>query len=245
MKKIIRKLYNLLTLHLPRAATVNLWPTKSFEIWLFIQFLLIIEKPNKLIEIGSGRSTHYLAEYNQKFNKQFYSIEENLMFVVRNWLALKLSFLDDFKLLYVPIKNGWFDIKKLNSFKFLKNADFLFIDAPGGALNVLDRGSRCSKIGLKFLLKNYETTKSIIIDDLQSEEVYIFCKEFLLNRKDLFYILLKYREDRLILFCININKKDRYLQFLELTNTDRFLVYSSDNYAEISNYLRKNSYIVE
>ncbi len=241
----LRKLYNFLTQHLPRAATLNIWPTKSFEIWFFLQFLLMVEKPNKLIEIGSGRSTHFLAEYNQKFSKQFYSIEENYMFLLRNWLALKLSFINDFKLIYVPLKNGWFDIKKLNSLKFLKNADFLFIDAPGGSLNVINKSSRCSKIGLNFLLNNYKKTNSIIIDDLQSEEVYIFCKVFLSNREDLFYILLKYRMDRLILFCIDRTKKEKYLQFLDLTNINQFLVYKSNNYEEMSYYLKANSYIIE
>ena len=96
IKIFFRKFKNILTLHIFTASAVKTWPSKSYEVWVLIQFLLLKEKPNKLVEFGSGRSTHYLAEYNQKFNKEFFSIEQNPLFIFRNWLGLKLSYIDHY-----------------------------------------------------------------------------------------------------------------------------------------------------
>ena len=37
-------------------------------------------QPSNLIEFGSGRSTNYFAEFAEKENKKFISIEQNLAF---------------------------------------------------------------------------------------------------------------------------------------------------------------------
>ena len=245
LKRFYGKIFNILTLHIPRAATFNLWPTKDYSIWLFLQYILFKEKPKKLVEFGSGRSTHYLAEYNQKFGGEFFSIEENFMFVFKNWLGLKFSYLSNFRLLYVPIKNNWFCLRKLRKIDFIINADFVFIDAPGGATNIIDRGSRCSENAISYMLENFSTTKTIVIDDLQCEESFIFCKSYLKVRRDLYFLLLKYRKDRLILFCINNIDKEKYLDFLKLTEIFNSLLYSSSYFDQVEDYIISNKLLVE
>ena len=249
LKRILRsfygKLLNIITLHIPRAATFNLWPTKDYEIWILLQYILFKEKPKKLVEFGSGRSTHYLAEYNEKFGHEFFSLEENFMFVLKNWIGLKFSYLSNFKLFYVPINNDWFCLRKLSKIKFINNADFVFIDAPGGATNIIDKGSRCSANAINFMLENFSNTETIVIDDLQSEETFIFCQSYLIMRRDLYYLLLKYRKDRLILFCINNINKEKYLQFLEVSEISNSLLYSNSDFDKVEDYIIKNGLLIE
>ena len=245
LKKFYGKILNTLTLNIPRAATFNLWPTKDYEIWLLLQFILFIEKPKKLLEFGSGRSTHYLAEYNQKFGGEFFSIEENFMFVFKNWLGLKLSYLSDFRLFYIPIKKGWFSLRKLRKIKDIINADFVFIDAPGGATNKIDKGSRCSANGISYMLENFNTTPNIVIDDLQCEESLIFCQNYLKGRSDLYFLLLKYRKDRIILFCVKNINKEKYLEFLNLSEISNSLIYSNSNFDKVSDYIITKGLVIE
>jgi len=245
LKKSYGKIINILTLHIPRSATLNLWPTKDYEIWLFLQYILFKEKPKKLLEFGSGRSTHYLAEYNQKFGGEFISLEENFMFVLRNWLGLKFSYLSNFRLCYVPIKDNWFSLKKLRKIDFIKHADFLFIDAPGGSTNIIDKGSRCSSNAISYMLEKFNSTKTILIDDLQSKEAFIFCQNFLKIRGDLYYILIKYRKDRLILFCVKNSNKENYLEFLKLSRISNSLLYSNSDFDNIENFIVSNGLLIE
>ena len=244
-KRFYSKVLNILTLHIPRAATFNLWPTKDYEIWLFLQYILFKEKPKKLLEFGSGRSTHYLAEYNQKFGGEFFSIEENFMFVFKNWLGLKISYLSNFRLFYVPIKDNWFCLRKLSKINFIINADFLFIDAPGGATNIIDKGSRCSANAINYMLKNFSRTRTIVIDDLQCEDTFIFSQNFLKNRSDLYFLLLKYRKDRVILFCIKNINIEKYLEFLKLSEISNSLLFANSDFHKVEEYIILNKLLIE
>ena len=245
LKRFYGKLFNIITLHIPRAATFNLWPTKDYEIWIFLQYILFKERPKKLVEFGSGRSTHYLAEYNQKFSGEFFSLEENFMFVLKNWIGLKFSYLSNFRLFYVPINNNWFCLRKLRKIKSINDADFVFIDAPGGATNIIDKGSRCSENAINYMLENFSTTETIVIDDLQSKEAFIFCQSYLIMRRDLYYLLLKYRKDRLILFCIKNINKEKYLEFLNLSEISNSLLYSNSDFKKVEDYIIKNGLLIE
>ena len=235
INNIFRKFKSSLTQHIFTASAVKTWPTKSYEVWVFIQFLLLKERPNKLVEFGSGRSTHYLAEYNQKYNKQFFSIEQNPFFIFRNWLGLNLSYVNQVKFLNIPIKGDWFDIKKLKKNSYIKNADLLLLDAPSGSINIVSKGSRNSRSGLAFLLEFYPNCKNIIIDDLQSEELIGFCKEFLNTRRDLHYFLVSYNTKNLILFSLNKTNKEDYLKFFEITKIKKFLLHETDNLDSLEN----------
>ena len=229
-------------LQIIRKGGIHTWPSFSYEIWVLIQFTLMNERPDKLVEFGSGRSTHYLAEYSQKCNKLLYSIEQNFMYLLRNWIGLRCSFIKNFHLVFVPIKGDWFDIKKLKKIKGLKNADFLLIDGPGGALN---KGLRNSQSGLNFLKEYYPYSTTIIIDDLQREAIKNFTKDFISHRTELYFLLLKYRVNtynpmkNLILFCVKKENKDKYLQFMGFTKIDKSLVFHSENCDDLFKFLKQ------
>ena len=236
------------SLQIIRKGGFKSWPTKSYDIWFFLQYILIKERPEKLVEFGSGKSTYYLAEYSQKCNKIFYSIEQNFIYLIRTWLGLRCSFLKNFRLIFAPIKGDWFDIKKLESIKNFKNADFLFIDGPGGALN---KGSRNSKKGLHFLKEFYPDSPTIIIDDLQRKDIKKFTNEFISQRKDFFYLLFTYTVDthhemnNLILFCVRKKYKNDYLEFLEFTKIKKSLFFKADLFDDLFKFLVNHKHSLE
>ena len=167
------------------------------------------------------------------------------MFVFKNWLGLKFSYLSNFRLFYVPIRNNWFCLEKLSKIEFINNADFVFIDAPGGATNIIDKGSRCSENAINYMLENFSNTKTIVIDDLQCKEAFVFCQSFLKNRSDIYFFLLKYRKDRIILFCLKNTNKDKYLEFLKLTEISNSLLYSNSDFYRIEDYIISNKLLIE
>ena len=91
---------------------IKIWPTKTYEVWMVIQFLLYNTKPKNLLELGSGRSTHYFSEYASKFNCNLFSIEQNKSFIKKNIVGLKYSYLPIKGLYHIPISGDWFNTKK-------------------------------------------------------------------------------------------------------------------------------------
>jgi len=79
------------------------WATKSYEVWLILQNLLYLVKPETLVEFGSGRSTHYLAEYALKNSAKLLSFEQHLYYCLKVNLGLKFSFLPSGLVKYAPI----------------------------------------------------------------------------------------------------------------------------------------------
>jgi predicted O-methyltransferase YrrM len=144
------------------------WPTKNYEIWIFLQIMLYKIKPESSIEFGSGRSTNYFAEYAQKNNKVFFSIEQNNKYVKMGKKGLNNTMLASDCIYKVPINGDWFDIKKLNKVVNDEVIECIFVDAPGGAFNT---GSRNSNVGNKYLSSLCKDCKLIIIDDIHRQEV--------------------------------------------------------------------------
>jgi len=247
LKQLILKFLKKI-LQIIRKGGFKSWPTMSYEIWFFLQFILINEKPEKLVEFGSGKSTYYLGEYSQKYNKVFYSIEQNFMYFLRIWLGLRHGFIKYCFLIFVPIKGDWFDINKLKKIKGLKNADFLFIDGPGGALN---RGSRNSKGGLSFLKEYFSNSSIIIIDDLQRKDIKTFTNKFISKRNDFFYLLFTYTIDthhqmnNLILFCLKKETIEKYLDFLKFTKIENSIMFQTDNFDDLFQFLIQHKHSLE
>ena len=161
LKSILRKSYDFYNKFLFKHA-IKVWPTKSYEVWMVIQFLLFTTKPKSLLELGSGRSTHYLSEYASKFNCSLYSVEQNRSFIIKNIVGLKSSFLPVKGLHHIPLSGDWFDTKKLENLLNSTNLDFILVDAPGGVGN---HGTRNSKVGNDFLKKICQSCSVIVYDD--------------------------------------------------------------------------------
>lgn len=143
-----------------------IWPTKSYEIWLILQNLLYLVRPQKLVEFGSGRSTSYLAEYAFKFGKKVLSIEDNRHFYKTIKLGLKLSFLPSDIVKYVPINEDWYDEYKVKEYlNTIKGFDFLFYDGPDFA-----SADRNSKKFYDLVIPALNNIKTIVIDDTHFKE---------------------------------------------------------------------------
>ena len=95
------------------------------------------------------------------------------------------------------------------------------------------------------MLKNFSTTEIIVIDDLQCEETFIFCQNYLNIRRDLYFLLLKYRKDRIILFCIKNINKEKYIEFLKLSGISNSLLCSNSDFDMIEDHIIKNGLLIE
>lgn len=143
------------------------WPTKSFKIWLLIQNTLNEFQPNNLIEFGSGRSTSFLAEFSEKENKKFISIEQNFAFSKMVKKGLKIANLKEDVVKHISIKHDWYDINKLKKLS-LSSCDFILIDGPGGAFN---KGNRNSKNGMDYIKSICNKKTILIFDDTHRDDV--------------------------------------------------------------------------
>jgi len=147
----------------------KMWPTKPFEIWLLLFNLLKVNDPDTILEIGSGRSTNFLAEFAYKKKKKFISIEQNKNYVKKINRQLKQANIPNLYVNHVPIVDDWFCPKSLDNIITNELFDFVFIDAPGGSGNT--SGRRDSQVGLNSILKVVKDNTLIVIDDTDREEV--------------------------------------------------------------------------
>ncbi len=176
------------------------WPTKSYEVWLVLQHLLYLTRPQKLVEFGSGRSTNYLAEYALKFKAPLISFEHSLYYALTANLCLKLSFLPTRIVKHAPIRGDWYDektvAKHLNQFGPF---DFLFVDGPSEFNKIINRNSpKFSNIVLPFL----RDVRLIVVDDVHREAVnalaWDLTKRYHLKRYD-----INYNQTNTLAFLLN------------------------------------------
>lgn len=223
IKKIIKPIYRLIV-KISYLSGYKTWPTKSYEVWLFVQFLLFKTKPQVLCELGSGRSTHYLSEYCQKKGSTFFSIEQNKAYIRKNKIGLKSSYLKPEGLHYIPIKDDWFDVDKLRDVLSGNTAEFILIDAPGGG----GKGSRNSIVGNLFLEKFTHHASVIVIDDFHREEVRRSVSAILPNRRGKYvsFLFLYPIDDHFneILFLVKKEFSESCSEFIRLFSLDDILI---------------------
>lgn len=142
------------------------WGTKSFELWTFLLALLALVRPRTVVELGSGRSTSYLAEYAMKTGASFASIEQNRWYAARIRGGLRKSFLSGRYVHHVPLAaDGWYDGERLR-----RAVDFpcelLFVDGPVGVQEALGPGRRGGDRALAWLRAAAASATVIIFDDV-------------------------------------------------------------------------------
>jgi len=142
------------------------WGTKSFEFWTLLMVILAVVRPRSIVELGSGRSTSYLAEYAMKQDVPYASIEQNRVYARKIRRGLKNSFLDPGYLHHVPIgEDGWYQLDDLS--RAIKDpCEFLFVDGPVGAQEAIGRGVRRCERSDKWLAAAAATSKVVIVDDV-------------------------------------------------------------------------------
>jgi hypothetical protein len=166
-----------------------IWPTKNHSIFLMIQATLQIVKPVNILEIGSGKSSRYFAEYAKEKKVKFRSVEENQEWVSRVNLDLEMSQLSTSHIIPVPIVDDWFEIHSMNEILNESSIwDFLMVDAPSGS----GLGKRSSKEASKWLLKAVTSSSTIVIDDVHRRHNFEHLKELPRDFKEKDFLFFTY-----------------------------------------------------
>ena len=171
---------------------VQTWGTKSFEFWTLLMAALSVARPRSVVELGSGRSTSFLAEYAMKERVPFVSAEQSRGFVRRVRRGLKAGFVDDRFVHRVPVgPSGWYEVEVLDRLVTFP-CECLFIDGPVGAQERLGPASRDSEVARAWLIKAAPTLRLLIVDDVHRPENYELL-ESLLHPTELRSLFLSYR----------------------------------------------------
>jgi hypothetical protein len=173
---------------------------------------LFLARPEKILEFGSGRSTNYLAEYAEKMNVEFISIEHSWYYYMKVKTGLKLLFLDSEHVKYVPMDGDWYDIKKLDRFLAgYDNIDFLFVDGP----NNLPDDVRDPQVFYDYVTGKLKNIRMVFIDDTHIELGKQLAKnmtsKFGLSRFDVEYTADPYTNRLAILLDKNSSEIINYL----------------------------------
>ena len=116
------------------------------------------------------------------------SIDQHLFYCLKVNLSLKLSFLPYGLVKYVPIKDNWYNTKKVRRYlSLLNNIEFLFIDGPTEII----KPTRNSKHLFDCISPYLSTIKMVVIDDVNRKEnnniAEDFVKKLKLKRYDVRY----------------------------------------------------------
>lgn len=150
------------------AMGLKTWKTSSYEVWLMLQTQLYLVRPRTLFELGSGRSTSYLAEYAFKMGAQLLSIDEHRLYTRKTNRVLRDSFLPHDLVRHVPLRDNWYDAAVVNRLLDQLDApiDFILVDGPsrfGGG----DRGDRAFG---RHVLPRLGAIELAVVDDVNRAE---------------------------------------------------------------------------
>lgn len=198
------------------SASLMNWPTKSYEVWLFLQFVLYETQPRTVLEIGSGRSTHYFSEYCQKMGADFVSIEENNRYVRQTQIGLVHSFLRPDGMHTAPIRGDWYDTQVVHDATRGRSCDFILVDGPIGH----GQSTRNSSEGNRILRALSADCSVVVFDDFDWTDVQRSAAQVLEGRLDRYSaFLLSYpmlEKQQQILFMVDREHEAPCEAFLEL-----------------------------
>ena len=143
----------------------RLWGAKDHKFWCLLSSLLINCKPKSILELGSGRSTTFFADYADSEDIKFTSIEESPHWYAEIHRDLRFMFLSGKYIKHVPIDHitNWYDKELFENAVEFNRYDLVMIDGPSGI------GMRKSLSNQNFVMA-IQNAKMIIVDDTQREE---------------------------------------------------------------------------
>jgi len=142
------------------------WGTKSFEFWTLLMIVLGAVRPRRIVELGAGRSTSYLADYAMKTGARYAAIEQSRIYARRLRRALTGGFVDARVVHHVPLSgDGWYEAERLAAVVDFE-PDMLFIDGPVGAQEDVGHGTRCSRRGVEWQQEAARAARILIVDDV-------------------------------------------------------------------------------
>lgn len=145
---------------------VQTWGTKSFEFWTLLCVALWLVRPRSIVELGSGRSTQYLADYAMKEGIPFVSVEQARGWARRVRGALAAGLIHGEFVHHVPIApHGWYDIDRLDALVRVP-CEALYVDGPVGVQEGLGPGSRDGEPARAWLFRAVRSVRLLVIDDV-------------------------------------------------------------------------------
>jgi predicted O-methyltransferase YrrM len=152
----------------------KVWGTMGFEFWTFLSLLLLRAGSQRILELGSGRSTIAFAEYASFRGARLVSLETSVEWF--NMVQLELRCLnlpvDVVKFIRVGRRTGWYDLEQLRS--HVGEAlpfDCVLIDAPNDPEGD-SRGMRDAPDALRELATLCRGTELVLIDDVHRRHVF-------------------------------------------------------------------------
>lgn len=158
------------------AATLGLpdvvWGTKGFEFWTFLSLLLLRAGSQRILELGSGRSTVSFAEYAKFAKAELVSIETSAEWFKKAQHELHFIGLpsDAVKYTEVDANSGWYCLEQFRS-HVKGHFDCVLIDAPNNDRGD-SRGMRDSVNAISELRELCQGSELVLIDDVHRRHVF-------------------------------------------------------------------------
>jgi predicted O-methyltransferase YrrM len=140
----------------------KIWGTKDIKFWSFLSMMLVHMKPTSILEVGSGRSTTFLADAAFENNAHIISIEENEEWQKYISDSLEIMCLPHKIITHIPLtKDGWYDVDQfsLKTKLFTQEFDLVFIDGPSGISN------RNHEEGINRIVHACRAARMVVVDD--------------------------------------------------------------------------------
>lgn len=147
----------------------KLWGTKDNKFWCLLSSLLIECKPTSILELGSGRSTTFFAEYAAAANIKFVSIEESAMWYAETYRNLQMMFLPGTYVKHVPIDpaTAWYHRELIENALDIDAYDLVMIDGPSGRSIRDQRGNDILDMAMR-------KARMVIVDDTNREDCHAY-----------------------------------------------------------------------
>ncbi len=141
----------------------KVWATKGIAFWAVLSSILVKAQPDSLLELGSGGSTTFLADYAFRYRKRFASIEQDAAWHAKVVEDLRCMNVKGAYVHHVPLDAAetppWYDRARLQAAAGDKPWDLVFVDGPQGA-------GRRNAEGRKVIRRAARAARLLIVDDV-------------------------------------------------------------------------------
>ncbi|MBA3519429.1 MAG: class I SAM-dependent methyltransferase [Rhizobiales bacterium] len=148
----------------PDPSNMLIWGTKGVPFWALLGAILVKARPESILELGSGRSTTFLADYAFRAGVRCVSIEQSGIWHRKVTNDLRFMNVIGNYVHHVPVSRAaggqaWYDLEKMERLIRSQAFDLVFVDGPQG-------GARRSRSGQALLRRAARNSRLIIVDDV-------------------------------------------------------------------------------
>lgn len=148
----------------PDPADMVIWTTQGVRFWTLLGAILVKARPNSILELGSGRSTTFLADYAFRARIRSVSIEQSEIWYRKVTNDLRFMSVSGKYVYHVPVSRDaegqtWYDIDTMKQLLRGRAFDMVFVDGPEGK-------ARRSVNGQAVVRRAARNARLIIVDDV-------------------------------------------------------------------------------